>query len=483
MSKAKNEVDSIHKVVFLSHSSRDKHLVETFRDSFLPKKIFKEPRWTTLFTSDTDPQSHGVLQPGSLIWREIRERIYDTAYFIACVSEDYFKSPWCFAELALYLERVEKDKSLGFAILVLDPDFCGWTSNPLTQDRLVTFVTDSKALACLKGALSEKVGKNYDVNAKDFVRKIRPLLLTRKKQDKAHLLELAQAHYHHPRTSNGPIGGLVSRSEYVELATQMANATRWKLLWTLYKSPLMVADAYLPHRDKKYLMDYDRSWAGIDRIQKIRLVIFDDKGEVDRYIRCDRNALKHLKDAYATTEKHNWVIKLKVRDLKKRREDFNVNAKKNGGTLYFTAKKLLAHYCPQSDTTEAIELKPGELAPNSFLEFAYGDCGIDAGDCLIMESGFNSEFAKATSNTANKASRVPCDSAASHKAAQHFGHVVFYKDPGADCLDSIRKNSAYRRAFGHLNNLRIIAAAVFADPADPRVFFQYDKLPELVKNL
>ncbi len=463
-------------VIFVSHASRDRKIVSTFVECFLSRTMLDHKE--VQYTSSEKPDSPGLLDPGASVWVQLRDNLERTCCFIACLSKDYFRSNWCIAELAVYHELMRNSKAKGRApiLLVVDPDCPDVTKNPFVQGRLLSQLWDYESTAKVTAALKKRnilkatakvphkdsletlikmLGSSYS----DFFVSTDPphlkfdllvkRLMVERKQSETGLTELAQQHFAHP--PKGPLTSIVERSDYEQISVNMANRARWKLLWTLFKSPLLVADAY-KYEDR--LMPYDRRFERFQPMRKIRLVIFDDTKAAKAYAELDIQYHKRR-----LSDKGIKVPGLIKDLLQERREAFERSSTSRGGFLYFTK-------CESDWLAFPGARKPGFKNSDS-LEFAYSDFDHATETCLLMESGFNSEFSFRYADGKHE------------KASQQFRHVTFYSAPKKECSDAIKTLAPYKELLGHLDNLQTIADALFKAEPDPKVFVKSDKISAL----
>lgn len=239
------------KVLFVSHSSRDREIVNAFTESFLYEDD-REDGTALVNTSADDPSSTARLIPGESVWRQLRENLGSTGCFIACLSDNYFESNWCIAELAVFHEKLlKKKKNLLFIPLLIDPDSKTWKESPFTQsskvlqlskaDDLEELTANLKLAGLLKSTAAVPRGTTCTAFSST---QLNEFLNSREESEKGYFIDLAQGHFAHAGASHGPVSCLVKRTEYGQICVNMAERAKSKLLWTLFKSPLLVAPAY-----------------------------------------------------------------------------------------------------------------------------------------------------------------------------------------------------------------------------------------------
>jgi len=450
-------------VVFVSHASRDSEAANALVNHLLPSKDLHNGV-AVRFTSAKQAESPSLLDTGTAIWKQLREDLEETKCFVACLSEDFFNSAWCIAELVVFQELLRKtptnpDRYL--ALLVVDATARNIYEHFLVQPLLLVFSIWNQnhidRLACSlftwevrKNILSASVRRQFHLE-------VRKILTLRSQAKKGYITEIAEQHLGYPSSTNGPITCLVRRDEYEQIAVNMARQAKSELLWTLFKSPLLVADAY---RQQDLLMPYDKHFHEFDPLRKIRLVIFENKSMALAYANC--NVAWHerrLKSLGAI----NFKITKKL--LKTRKEMFEDSSTDRDGRLYFTTLAHLPVIFPASASRPPFD-------KHSYLEFAYADSENVPGHRLILESGFTSEFSRGNSI------------GQSHdKTVIQYRHVSFFVEPGKDCWESIQKMHAYKTLYGHIDDLRVIATTLFSnsDP-DQNVFVSSGDIQKLCRT-
>lgn len=447
-------------MVFISHSSRDGEVANVLHTRLLHEDDLC-PGISVRFTSANQTDSPALLDPATAIWKQLRKDMEETKCFIACLSEDFFKSAWCIAELTIFqeLSRNKKPKDPDRHLVLLIVDSSASSSNYesfLVQDLLIYSLwrkTHVNRLACKLKEWRVRAQALTIPKLEQLRSEARKKLRSRAQAKKGNIAEIAEQHLSFPASTNGPITCLVRRDEYEQISVNMARRAENELLWTLFKSPLLVADAY---RQRDLLMPYDKLFQNFDPIHKIRLVIFEDDTMARAYARClVAYHKKRLDDIGAT----DIVVTREL--LAQRKRKFEKSAKGHDGELYFTTLDRLLTIFPVSARLT--------FNKNSYLEFAYADSEAVSGQRLILESGFTSEF-----------SRRHAMGRRHDKTVLQFRHVTFYVEPGKDCSESIQSMKAYKSFYGHIDALRVIATTLFStlDP-DPKVFVKSDKIQDL----
>lgn len=432
-----------NKVIFLSHASGDRDIVKAFVDHvFTDNVVAKTPFRVVYSSSDNIDHRVGV---GSNIWKTIDDDIHATVYFCAFLSESYFQSQWCIAELALFSELIKFRGNLPApALLKIDDRSDGLIkSNPLTQAlNVFSMVSESDLWKFIEELKVEGVPYDAGIDENSFfvcLNKAKNVISYRKK---GVFFDLARRCFTKLNVSVNPISFLVQREEYEATAINMGRAAKKKLLWTVYQSPLLVEDAYL---DGDFLTNYDKSFSEFSLPKKVRLVIFRDRQEAQAY---DLLMEEWHDKQFGANKKSKKLLAL-------RKKNFEESAKKNRGELLFTtADKFVrcVNFKRRCDNT-------------SFLEFAYGDYGEEGSKPLLMETGFSSPFARKNPRAAGK-----------------HGHITFYMDLGQGVMDTINKVNSYKKFYGHLHDLWELGGAVFMENRNKDVFFESGNISMLYKE-
>lgn len=440
------------KVIFLSHASEDKSVVQAFVNHIFDEDELKKNGYKLFFTDTANLKNRGVA-PGAKTWEKMVEHLHATVYFFAFLSEDFFESPWCIAELAIFQDlQSTKDELPPPVTLVIDNDVNRTIRNlGMTQALKIPGIRNRTLKGLMVDLKSASIPIKPDANCETCKSDMLTAISERRKRKEGEFFELARRHFTRPRTSDNPVSFFVARHEYEQTAINMGTAAREKLLWTVFQSPLLVADAY---DHDSYLMPYDLAFEGFEAVSRVRLVIFRSKEEAAAYDSANEN---WHNDAL---RKHKISKTLTRAQLIARKANFQASASKNGGDLLFTEVSHL----PKCINTSP----PPTYDEKSFLEFAYSDYGQGA-PTLLMETGFSSPFSlEHGSGTVNP-------------LAPAYGHVTFYRELKADAQKRIKEVRPYDAFYSHLGELWQIAESVFRNNLDPTVFVRSDEIDKLHK--
>lgn len=453
------------KILFVCHSYWDREAVDIFLDSVFGMKRAGKRRehlsksWRIRYTSATSNLEEEPLEPGTNIWPRVRREIARTGFFIACLSESFFlNSFFCAPELTLYEERRVKRKGLPLLPLLVSPLAVSQEKSPLMKGlnyRALDLKDDLKKVFSYlrsKGVLAKS--PNESERIEELLKDANSYYSKMEARAKGDFVDLAFRHFR-GATPGGPVTYIVDRSEYEQVSITLAEQAKSKLLWTLFKSPLLVADAYL---QKTSLMPYDESFRDFEKRKKLRLVIFLDPSMAKAYDKVDvsyhNRRLKRLADKAGTPFRSLTRVQLKTR-----KSAFEESSQKNG-RLYFTTLNKLPQ-CLLSKPTPT-------FGKDSYLEFVYADCGEHGRDCILMEAGFNSEFALKNRLPRNRKHDTLCR------------HLTFYKMPTPWCSEAIAEAKTYSALYGHLQGLTLIGEALFAKTSpNPTVFCKPNQIKEL----
>lgn len=442
------------KVIFFSHASADRDVVQSFKKHLFDKKELNGLNYELFFTSTKDLED--LLPGGANTWRDITDALHSTVYFFAFLSESYFESQWCIAELALFSEICKDRGNLPEPALVLidNTSSSHIVNNPLTQN-LVRIKTSSQTdlERIVTGLQSENIPIKIlnKTQLDSFAEEVTEAKSKRDDKKKGIFFELAKRHFSRLDTSSCPISFLIERDEYEQTSISMGESAQEQLLWTVFKSPLLVEEAYDATNNQGCLMSYDKEFIRFNSQRKIRLVIFRNHEEAKAY---DKVLTKWHNDQF------NGSLKVTKRKLEQRKKAFERSVKNAHATLLFTNADRLGNLFSVS----------GQNAPkfdeHSFLEFAYGDYGLNSAK-LLMESGFSSPFSRKHA-TAGQADWLPL-----------YGHITFYIEPDAEVVTRISDIPSYNNYYGHLSASWKIAKEVFQTNRRKDVFFQAHQISNL----
>ena len=433
------------KTVFLSHASRDKGVVDVFTANLFDDAKMKEQECQLFYSSH--PSINYGLRSGDHTWPSILERIDETVCFVAFLSEAYFESHFCLAELAKFEEKNGSCKKSHVIFVLIDDDAkdtvrdCLWTVN-------VQFhACDEDGLAKIWQELGNRnLPLRDDVDITNLWNGIDTAFKERDRYKMGDFFDLARKHFTMP-TSNNPLSFFVERDEYVQTSINMGEAAKKKLLWTVFQSPLLVAEAY--HCDE-YLTDYDKKFAEFKASERVRLVIFTGSNEAQAYR--DEVLQWHVE----RLPENNIPKGFSQETLRKRKMNFERSATARNATLWFTTMKLLQKCVRPQPQKEYDDCSP--------LEFAYGDYGHNRK--ILMETGFSSPFSRTHRGEAQ--AEIP-----------YYGHVTFYQEGmETGAVDRI-KSEPYKPFYGHLTELSQIAKRILSDEPDPSIFFKAGNINSL----
>ncbi len=434
------------KTIFVSHSSLDKDLVSAFLDAVFPTACLNTTDYDIRYTSAAADQIEQRLKAGENIWETLQKDIYTTEIFIACISNNYFSSIWCISELAVFYDKQHRSKKSPINIipLRLTKDCDKWKETPFLQKPVLIDAWSRNDI--LNYAIRITKEKMLSINPfesdpdafQKYIDKFNHLTKTRHTTAKGELTDLAINYHYNALTENGPWICMVPRAEYEQISVNMAKKANNKLLWTLFKSPLLVAEAYIK---PNYLMEYDSEFSNFDPTTKMRLVIFESA--------IDAKAYKELDFAYHSTRLAGLTsAPIKKRILSQRRNSFEKAALK-GGCLYFTSLEKL----------NIIMNSRGwpDLTYNSYLEFAYTESLAPHPMKMIMDSSFNSEWAKRNSRPNKKMNSA-------------WGHVTFFNPSLNDACKSEINSHPYKPFFEHFQALNAIVEELLEGSPKERFF-------------
>jgi hypothetical protein len=411
--------------IFVSHCSRDSESVTKIIDMLLPDSVRTSS--FSIVCTDADRYSPRTIQDGTDVWASISDELQNVHTFIACLSDDYFRSEWCVAELEAF-HRMVKDApkgSLDLVLLMLDSDCDRALKSPFAQGERYDLGSRSwitKLLVKLRkypGLAETEVDKlNPATIATAFNRDRRE----RKLRQSSYLADVSLDYFAHRLTTNGPITSIVNRSEYEQISVRLGLTAQSEVLWTLYGSPLLVPNAYRTH-DK--LLTYERDFASFSA-NKTRVVIFDDWQMAEAYLTTDETYHNHPDRQLD----HPYGRPLTAQDLTDRKKAFESSVENSAGSLLFT-------------TVEVLKRAPGcSITRETYLEFAYYEGHDPTTRTLLVDSGFSSGFAKQ-----HVFGEQDCSNAR---------HINFFPFVMNDDICKVIKCPPYDSLLGHFSSLQMI---------------------------
>ena len=325
------------KKIFISHSSKDKNIVDviveilehylnngkTITNYDVTYTSSSKPEYTFKLVSNIGDKS--ILLAGK------------SDIFLAYISEDYKSSEICMAELGCgYFNHLTGKK--GFIFIPIKDDYVNFND--------LTFVLNNRTV------LSRSFEKIIDFFNSEFNKPLKKAFIIplRKKFNTIykgvdHDLNVAKADirdfacktfsHTHPLKSNTFIQ-YVSRKLYTELHIDLSEFGEEELIWTSYKSPLLINKTLLDNN----LTTWDSAFFFATSNRKKRLIIFDSKKEKDSFFK-----------------------------KKSSRKTAFINA--NPGFLYYTVKENLFKEYNRRYIKNPIDFSRYKTGNELYLEFAF----------------------------------------------------------------------------------------------------------------
>lgn len=244
-----------------------------------------------------------------------------------------------------------------------------------------------------------------------------------------------------------------NRKFYVNLSIEISRCAKEKLIWTIYKSPLLVEAAY---RDTELLTEYDRQFSKFD-VEKTRLVIFQNREEARSYETC--NVSYHRKNFPAQKLKRKLTKEL----LEKRKKAFEENIDKYDGVLYFTTVERITE---KLKTVERVKGLFENISKNASLDYEFGFIvnGQRKGENLGFTTGFNSKSYDTETD------------------ADTIKHLAFYSERFPSFTkEQLEKENRYKLIADIMCQLAIVENVLDPHHWENEVFFKKANFNELVR--
>ena len=381
-----------------------------------------------LYTSDNQGLlARTIRNPDKLIWDQIRDNLQDSDYFIACLSDDYFQREWCIAELTVFRELLrESTRKRDLILLELDANCPRIKSSPFTGGYATQSLSSPGTITALISNLRELGIINNPPDAAAVAVSFKEALHNRSRRDVGYLAELPLQYFARTR-HKGPLTALVSRDQYQEISINLGKQATRAVVWSVFGSPLLMAQAYRPGRN--YLMNYDQEFERFDSQSKTRLVIFHNSTMAKAYATCD---LAYHQQALG-------IRLLSQSKLQGRRDAFETSVTRRNGDLLFTTIPRLSKALKQP------------LTKRSYLEFAYYE-GNELPGNLIVDSGFSSSFRTRLDQEQQRPTEVR--------------HINFFPNELCEHCYPAMLAWPYKSLLGHYTTLRGLADGVECSARD-----------------
>jgi len=262
----KNQIE-----IFISYSTQDELFIK-FVNSFLFKSLFKNyPAKNIRFTAREGCDLE--------IFQEILEIIEDftsTKLFICYISENYLNSEFCMLEMgaALYRKKTDKD----FNILCILDDISNDNKSILL--KMINTRIHSKLHIIKASELINPFTKlfNFKINKKEIKKDLWVFKKNNDLKNYSYLKTQNNKFFQYiasyiSRTSSEkiPITLFCNRDDYERWALNTLKEKKHSIVWTIYKSPLLLEDAFENH---DLLTEYDKRFQNCEAAKKKRLIIF-----------------------------------------------------------------------------------------------------------------------------------------------------------------------------------------------------------------
>jgi hypothetical protein len=361
--------------IFISHAHKDKLFIDFVNEFLLPKALSDFTSDEISFTSDKDRLRGKISGQDNL---KLLDEVAESELFICCISKHYNSSPFCILEHGIAYHKFYKDSSSIKLFPILGHNFKHNESLITVSTVQHALLERKESLIDLFDTLSNIFPSQFKINKTDYIAGLNTWYSNYNTLNRAHnkpkgkkdeLLEKVVNSFPENSDVDFPVTIFCNRSEYENLSIELANKANQLLIWTLYKSPLLVKDAY----NIDFLTKYDKVFRDSKAHTRYRLVIFEDFKMAEEYFKCDKNTLKTVNTALGTC--------YKLSEIKKRKISFEQS---NVGILYFTTKEKIQNWYKK-------EISNGKDIPDYFdYEFGFLANSISSNSYLGFTSGFHS---------------------------------------------------------------------------------------------
>jgi hypothetical protein len=380
------------KKIFVSHSHKDELFI-FFVKEFLEPVLEKSFKNKIVFTHGA-----GSLKPGE-VDLTLLDQVRESLFLICCISENYLTSSFCILEYCTaYNKALFYPSNILIAPILLD-DHDYTKTLPTSRNVIHATLTKKDSLIALYEQLKEVFDEKLLPSKKTYTAKLdewyeRYLKLKREtpaKSDKRNLfVDVINSFSNGQSDIDEPITVFCNRKEYEELSIRSTTKADQLLVWTIYKSPLFVSEAYEIHpkyTECQFLTEYDKIFRDCKNTRnRYRLVIFDDFEMANQYFQCNDDTLQVVNDGFIISNK------VTIEQLKKRKAAFEDS---NRDHLYFTTKEKINEWYYQ---------RCSQYIPDNF-DYEFGFVGNR--QCNSCHFGFTSGFhAKAGKSDNNRPQHV-----------------------------------------------------------------------------
>lgn len=265
------------KKIFVSHSSDDKGIVDLMVSLLTSNSDFDCKYELKYSSSDNDNYR---FKKGEDIGIKSIESSNDCDIFIAYISNSYKKSGICMNELGCGFGRFLKgDKK--FKFLPFKDDYVLFNDLPLMLNNKIV---ETSRYEDIEKSFEGVFGKNFINEDKEVAKEIKA-----KYNGKDYNLEISKQYMTEyvlgtfmctSLLNDKPYVQYIGRKLYNELHIDLTKFADEHLIWSAYKSPLLVEKHLL---EEGYLTKYDKIFRKTHSRNKKRLVIFENKQEEDYF--------------------------------------------------------------------------------------------------------------------------------------------------------------------------------------------------------
>jgi hypothetical protein len=370
--------------IFISHAHKDKLFIDFVNNFLIPKVLNNFPKDEVSFTSDEERERGKISGQDNL---ELFNEVSESELFICCISDFYNKSPFCILEHGVSYHKFIKDRNSislfpiladGFnyknTLITINTLQHADISNKLTLlDLFDTLKNRFSALITITKNEYEKDLNVWYSNYNNLKRKYNKLI-----SNKEELFEKVVNSFPVNSDIEFPVTIFCNRKEYENLSIKSADKAEHLLLWTLYKSPLLVEGAY---SSSTYLTKYDETFRDSKAGDRFRLVVFEDYNMAEEYFNCDSKTLASINSILGTS--------YSLLELQNRKSAFESS---NSLSLYFTTKDKIKHWYKTEissgiDIPDYFDYEFGFLASSKAINSYYGfTSGFHSNTAAIKKS-------------------------------------------------------------------------------------------------
>lgn len=357
------------KKIFISHAHKDGLFIDFVNDFLIPKVLNYFPIDEISFTSDEKRERGKITGQDNL---ELFKEVSESKLFICCISKFYNSSPFCILEHGVAYHKFIENKT-SISIFPILADGFNYMNTLITINTLKhADISDKTSLLDLYDTLSSKFSSSIQISKTDYETELNNWYsnynnlkreFNKLNSNKEELFEKVVNSFVDNSDIEFPVTLFCNRNEYEKLSMKSADKAEHLLIWTLYKSPLLVKEAYT---NANFLTKYDESFRDSKAQERYRLIVFEDYQMAEEYFNCDANTVKAVNTALGTS--------YTLTEIQNRKNAFEDS---NNTLLYFTTKDKIKNWYKTEinhgiDIPDYFDYEFGFLASSTAINSYYG---------------------------------------------------------------------------------------------------------------